>query len=132
MPEQEVKRRLADLRERVIKGGQDFGQLARLYSVDPSSTRGGDLGWLYPGDTVPEFEQVMSTLQVKELSEPVKTPFGWHLIQVLERKTEQASADRNRITARQMLRDRKLEEAMQEWLRQLRDRTYVEYRIDSP
>ena len=132
MPEAEVKRRLADLRERVIKGGQDFGQLARLYSVDPSSTRGGDLGWLYPGDTVPEFEHAMNALQVKEVSEPVKSPFGWHLIQVLERKTEQASADRNRITARQMLRDRKLEEVMQEWLRQLRDRTYVEYRIDSP
>jgi len=131
-PETEVKRRLQDLRDRVIKGGQDFGQLARLYSVDPSSTRGGDLGWLYPGDTVPEFEQVMNTLKVGELSEPVKTPFGWHLIQVLERKTEQASADRNRIIARQMLRDRKLEDAMQEWLRQLRDRTYVEYRLDSP
>jgi peptidyl-prolyl cis-trans isomerase SurA len=132
MPEAEVKRRLGDLRERVIKGGQDFGQLARLYSVDPSSTRGGDLGWLYPGDTVPEFERTMSALQIKEISEPVKSPFGWHLIQVLERKTEQASADRNRITARQMLRDRKLEDAMQEWLRQLRDRTYVEYRLDSP
>jgi peptidyl-prolyl cis-trans isomerase SurA len=132
MPETEVKRRLSDLRERVLKGGQDFGQLARLYSVDPSSTRGGDLGWLYPGDTVPEFERAMNTLQVKEISEPVKTSFGWHLIQVLERKTEQASADRNRITARQMLRDRKLEEALQEWLRQLRDRTYVEYRLDSP
>jgi peptidyl-prolyl cis-trans isomerase SurA len=132
MPEPEVKRRLADLRDRVLKGGQDFGQLARLYSVDPSSTRGGDLGWLYPGDTVPEFERAMSALQVKEISEPVKTPFGWHLIQVLERKTEQASADRNRITARQMLRDRKLEDALQEWLRQLRDRSYVEYRLDSP
>jgi peptidyl-prolyl cis-trans isomerase SurA len=132
MPEAEVKRRLGDLRERVIKGGQDFGQLARLYSVDPSSTRGGDLGWLYPGDTVPEFERTMSALQIKEISEPVKSPFGWHLIQVLERKTEQASADRNRITARQMLRDRKLEDARQEWLRQLRDRTYVEYRLDSP
>ena len=131
MPEAEVKRRLADLRERVIKGGQDFGQLARLYSVDPSSTRGGDLGWLYPGDTVPEFERAMSGLQVKEISEPIKSPFGWHLIQVLDRKTEQASADRNRITARQMLRDRKLEEALQEWLRQLRDRTYVEYRLDA-
>jgi len=81
---------------------------------------------------VAEFAHVMNELQVKEVSEPVKTAFGWHLIQVLERKTEQASADRNRITARQMLRDRKLEEAMQEWLRQLRDRTYVEYRIDSP
>jgi peptidyl-prolyl cis-trans isomerase SurA len=132
MPETEVKRRLNDLRDRVLKGGQDFGQLARLYSVDPSSTRGGDLGWLYPGDTVPEFERAMNALQVKELSEPVKTPFGWHLIQVLDRKTEQASADRNRITARQMLRDRKLEEALQEWLRQLRDRTYVEYRLDTP
>ncbi len=132
MPESEVKRRLADLRDRVIKGNQDFGQLARLYSVDPSSTRGGDLGWLYPGDTVPEFERAMNDLKVKEISEPVKSPFGWHLIQVLERKTEQASADRNRITARQMLRDRKLEDAMQEWLRQLRDRTYVEYRLDIP
>ncbi len=132
MPETEVKRRLADLRERVIKGGQDFGQLARLYSVDPSSTRGGDLGWLYPGDTVPEFERAMGALKIKEISEPIKSPFGWHLIQVLERRTEQASADRNRITARQMLRDRKLEEALQEWLRQLRDRTYVEYRLDSP
>lgn len=132
MPETEVKRRLSDLRERVLKGGQDFGQLARLYSVDPSSTRGGDLGWLYPGDTVPEFERAMTVLQFKDISEPIKSPFGWHLIQVLERKTEQASADRNRITARQMLRDRKLEDAMQEWLRQLRDRTYVEYRIDSP
>jgi peptidyl-prolyl cis-trans isomerase SurA len=131
MPEVEVKRRLADLRERVLKGNQDFGQLARLYSVDPSSTRGGDLGWLYPGDTVPEFERAMNDLKLKEISEPVKSPFGWHLIQVLERKTEQASADRNRITARQMLRDRKLEDAMQEWLRQLRDRTYVEYRLDS-
>ena len=131
MPEAEVKRRLEDLRERVLKGGQDFGQLARLYSVDPSSTRGGDLGWLYPGDTVPEFERVMNALKVKEISEPVKTSFGWHLIQVMDRKTEQASADRNRITARQMLRDRKLDEAMQEWLRQLRDRTYVEYRLDS-
>lgn len=131
MPEAEVKRRLEDLRERVLKGGQDFGQLARLYSVDPSSTRGGDLGWLYPGDTVPEFERAMNALKVKEISGPVRTSFGWHLIQVMERKTEQASADRNRITARQMLRDRKLDEAMQEWLRQLRDRTYVEYRLDS-
>jgi peptidyl-prolyl cis-trans isomerase SurA len=130
MPETEVKRRLGDLRERLVKGKQDFAQLARLYSVDPSSTRGGDLGWLYPGDTVPEFEQATKALAVKEISQPIKTPFGWHLIQVLERKTEQASADRNRLTARQILRDRKLEDAMQEWLRQLRDKTYVEYRAD--
>jgi peptidyl-prolyl cis-trans isomerase SurA len=114
----------------VVKGGQDFGQLARLHSVDPSSTRGGDLGWLYPGDTVPEFERSMNALAPGEISEPVQTPFGWHLIQVLERRTDEGSFDRNRLAARQALRERKAEEAYQEWLRQLRDRTYVEYRLE--
>jgi len=130
LPEPEVKHRLLDLRERVAKGGQDFGQLARLYSVDPSSTRGGDLGWLYPGDTVPAFENAMNALKINEISEPVQSPFGWHLIQVLERRTEESSVERKRLEARQALKDRKAEEALQEWLRQLRDRTYVEYRVE--
>lgn len=130
MPDAEVKKRLTDLRERVIKGGQDFGQLARLYSVDPSSTRGGDLGWLYPNDTVPAFEAAMNALKINEISEPVQSPFGWHLIQVLERRTEESSIERKRLEARQAIRERKSEEALQEWLRQLRDRTYVEYRLD--
>ncbi len=130
MPEPEVKKRLTDLRERVVKGGQDFGQLARLYSVDPSSTRGGDLGWLYPNDTVPAFEAAMNALTIGEVSEPVQSPFGWHLIQVLERRTEESSIERKRLEARQAIRERKSEEALQEWLRQLRDRTYVEYRLD--
>ncbi|GAB4464855.1 MAG: peptidylprolyl isomerase [Burkholderiaceae bacterium] len=129
-PEPEVRRRLQDLRDRVVRGGQDFGQLARLHSVDPSATRGGDLGWLYPGDTVPEFERAMNQLKPGEVSEPVQTPFGWHLIQVLERRTEESPIERNRLAARQALRDRKAEEAYQEWLRQLRDRTYVEYRLE--
>jgi peptidyl-prolyl cis-trans isomerase SurA len=129
-PESEVRRRLNDLRERVLKGGQDFGQLARLHSVDGSSTRGGDLGWLYPGDTVPEFERAMNALKPNEISEPVKSPFGWHLIQVLERRTEASPVERNRFAARQALRDRKSDEAFQEWIRQLRDKTYVEYRIE--
>jgi peptidyl-prolyl cis-trans isomerase SurA len=129
-PESEVKRRLNDLRDRVLKGGQDFGQLARLHSVDGSATRGGDLGWLYPGDTVPEFERAMNALKLGEVSEPVPTPFGWHLIQVLERRTEASPVERNRFTARQALRDRKSDEAYQEWIRQLRDRTYVEYRLE--
>ncbi|HXY05593.1 MAG TPA: peptidylprolyl isomerase [Burkholderiaceae bacterium] len=130
LPEPEVKHRLADLRERITTGGQDFGQLARLYSVDPSSTRGGDLGWLYPNDTVPAFETAMNALKVGEVSEPVQSPFGWHLIQVLERRTEESSVERKRLEARQALKDRKSEEALQEWLRQLRDRTYVEYRLE--
>jgi len=129
-PEPEVRRRLQDLRDRVVRGGQDFGQLARLHSVDPSATRGGELGWLYPGDTVPEFERAMNQLKPGEVSEPVQTPFGWHLIQVLERRTEESPIERNRLAARQALRDRKAEEAYQEWLRQLRDRTYVEYRLE--
>jgi peptidyl-prolyl cis-trans isomerase SurA len=131
LPEAEVKRRLVDLRERVLKGNQEFSQLARLYSVDPSSTRGGDLGWLYPGDTVPAFEQAMNSLKPNEISEPVQSPFGWHLIQVIERRTEESSVERKRMEARQAIRERKSEEASQEWLRQLRDRTYVEYRDDN-
>ncbi len=129
-PEAEVRRRLLDLRERVVKGGQDFGQLARLHSVDSTATRGGDLGWLYPGDTVPEFERAMATLKPGEVSEPVLTPFGWHLIQVMDRRTEESPIERNRLAARQALRARKAEEAYLEWIRQLRDRTYVEYRLD--
>lgn len=129
-PEAEVRRRLLDLRERVRKGGQDFGQLARLHSVDTSSTRGGDLGWLYPGETVPEFERAMAALKPGEISDPVSSPFGWHLIQVVERRTEESPLERNRLAARQALRERKAEEAYLEWIRQLRDRTYVEYRLD--
>jgi len=129
-PESDVLRRLTDLRERVMKGGQDFGQLARLHSVDPSATRGGDLGWIYPGDTVPEFERVMNTLKNGDVSEPIQTPFGWHLIQVQDRRTEESPMERNRFAARQALRDRKGDEAYQEWLQQLRDRTYVELKLD--
>ena len=129
-PEPEVRRRLADLRERVLKGGQDFGTLARLHSVDPSSTRGGELGWIYPGDTVPEFERAMDQLKPGEVSEPVQSPFGFHLIQVLERRTDESPVERNRLAARMALRERKSDEAFQEWLRQLRDRTYVELRLE--
>jgi peptidyl-prolyl cis-trans isomerase SurA len=129
-PEPEVRRRLTELRERVAKGGQDFGSLARLHSVDPSSTRGGDLGWIYAGDTVPEFERAMDQLKPGEVSEPVQSPFGWHLIQVMERRTDESPIERNRLAARQALRERKGDEAYQEWLRQLRDRTYVEIRLE--
>jgi len=129
-PEAEVRRRLNDLRERVLNGGQDFGQLARLHSVDSTATRGGDLGWIYPGDTVPEFERAMALLKPGEVSQPVASPFGWHLIQVMERRTEESPVERKRQTARMALRERKAEEAYLEWIRQLRDRTYVEYRLE--
>jgi peptidyl-prolyl cis-trans isomerase SurA len=129
-PEPEVKRRLDEMKQRVEVGQIEFGTLARLHSLDPSGSRGGDLGWLYPGDTVPEFEKAMNALKINEVSAPVQSPFGWHLIQVLERRTEQASSERARLQARQALRDRKADEAYQDWMRQLRDKTYVEYRLD--
>jgi len=127
--EDEAKRKLLGLRDRVING-VNFAELARLNSDDGSASRGGDLGWLYPGDTVPEFERAFAELKIMEVSQPVKTPFGWHLIQVLERRTADVSTDRKRIEARKALLDRKGDEAYQEWLRQLRDRAYVETRLD--
>jgi peptidyl-prolyl cis-trans isomerase SurA len=129
-PEPDVKRRLEEFKVRIEAGQIEFGTLARLHSVDPSGSRGGDLGWVYPGDTVPEFERAMNALKIGEVSGPVQSPFGWHLIQVNERRTEPASAERSRQAARQALRERKSEEAYQDWLRQLRDKTYVEYRLE--
>lgn len=129
-PESEVIRRLSELRDRVLKGQQDFGGLARLHSVDASSTRGGDLGWLYPGETVPEFERAMDALEVNEVSEPVQSPFGWHLIQVLERRSEASDRERERLKAQLAIREQKAEQQFQDWLHQLRDRAYVEYRLE--
>src|SRR5713226_4142551 len=107
-----------------------WNRLARLNSDDSSASRGGDLGWVYPGDTVPEFERAFMDMKPMEVSQPVKTPFGWHLIQVLERRTADMSSERRRIEARKALLDRKGDEAYQEWLRQLRDRAYVELRLE--
>jgi peptidyl-prolyl cis-trans isomerase SurA len=127
--ESEARRKLTDLRERLQHGG-NFAELARLYSQDGSAPKGGDLGWLYPGDTVPEFERVMDRLAPNEISDPIQSPFGFHLIQVLERRTQDVSDERKRMVARQALRERRLDEAYQDWLRQIRDRAYVEYRLE--
>lgn len=127
--ESEALHKMATLRERLAHGG-DFAELARLYSQDGSAPNGGDLGWIYPGDTVPEFERAMNNLAIGELSQPVQSPFGYHLIQVLERRTQDVSQERQRMAARQALRERKLDDAYQDWLRQIRDRAYVEYRYD--
>jgi peptidyl-prolyl cis-trans isomerase SurA len=127
--EADAKAKIDRLRDR-IEGGADFGELARLNSEDPSSARGGDLGWINAGDTVPEFEQAMNKLAVNELSQPVRSPFGWHLIQVLDRREQDVTTERARERARQALRERKIDESYAEWLRQLRDRAFVEYRTD--
>jgi peptidyl-prolyl cis-trans isomerase SurA len=128
----EAERRLVALRERVVNGGADFGDLAKVHSADLSAAKGGDLGWLNQADTVPEFERAMDALQPGEVSKPVQSPFGWHLIQVLERRTQDVSTERRRAAARAALRERRAEEAYDDWLRQLRDRTFVEYRLEQP
>jgi peptidyl-prolyl cis-trans isomerase SurA len=129
-PESEVVRRLTEIRERIEAGTVEFADMARQYSADGSAQQGGDLGWVYPGDTVPEFERAMDALEPGKTAGPVRTPFGYHLIQVTDRRTDEASPERMRAAARGALRERKTAEAYQEWATQVRDRAYVEYRLD--
>lgn len=127
--ETEARNRLLALKER-LDNKADFAEMARARSEDGSAARGGDLGWLNPGDTVPEFEQAMNALKPGEISAPVRSPFGWHLIEVQERRTQDMTREGQRLNARQALRERKTDEAYQEWVRQLRDRAYVEKRLE--
>ncbi len=127
--EADARHRLNGIYER-IKHGAKFEELARLYSQDGSAAKGGDLGWIYPGDTVPDFERAMNELPIGVVSTPVQSPFGFHLIQVLERRVQDVSSERQRAAARQVLKERKIDEAYQDWVRQMRDRAYVELRLE--
>ena len=123
--------RLQQLRSRII-GGDDFADLAKAHSDDAISAReGGDLGWMNPGDTDPRFEQAMNELAVGEVSEPVESSFGWHLIQVLERREQDDTQEFQRTQAREQIRARKRQETLELWLRRLRDEAYVENRLES-
>ena len=128
MSEADARNRLLQLKER-IEHGTKFEDLARLHSEDASASKGGDLGWINPGDTVPEFEKAMDALRPGELSTPIQSPFGWHLIQVLERRDQDVTQERQKLLARQAIRERKAEEAFQDWVRQIRDSAYVELRL---
>jgi len=127
--ENDAKIRVIRLKER-LDNGADFEELAKIHSEDPSGDKGGDLDWISPGDTVPEFEKAMNKLQPGDISGPVQSTFGWHLIQVIERRTKDVSNERQRQEASKTIRARKSDTAYQEWLQQLRDRAYVEYRTE--
>ncbi|WP_255533063.1 peptidylprolyl isomerase [Polynucleobacter sp. 31A-FELB] len=125
LTDQDAERRLAGYRDQVRAKTADFSELAKKYSEDGSAANGGDLGWMGPGDLVPEFDQAMNRLQIGEVSNPVKSEFGWHLIQVLERREAQLTVEKQRQFARAAIRERKFEQAYQDWLRELRDTATV-------
>lgn len=129
MSESDALQRMKMIKER-LDNGENFADLARQYSEDASANGGGDLGWVNPGDTVPPFEQAMNQLAPNEISDPVRTPFGFHIIQVLERRKQDMTQEAARFKARQEIKSRKAEEAYIDWVRELRDRAYVELHLE--
>ncbi len=127
--EKDGKQKMDTIKER-LDNGVKFEDMARQYSEDGSASSGGDLGWVNPGDTVPAFEKTMNELAINEISAPVRSPFGWHIIQVLERRKQDVSKEAARLKARQEIRARKSEEAYQDWVRELRDSAFVELRLE--
>ena len=125
-----ARRQLSALHERIVNG-QEFGELARIHSDDTGSApKGGELGWIDPGNTIPVFERMMDSLEPGGLSEPFRTQFGWHIVQVLERRERDGTETSRRAEALRRLRARKIEENMQAWVRRVRGEAYVEYRLD--
>ena len=127
---EDARQKLLNLRERV-ENGDDFAALARAHSEDTASAAsGGDLGWVNPGMMVPEFEKAMNALKPNQLSQPVRTSFGLHLIQVLGRRSHDITQERLEAAARQQIHARKADERYEQWARQLRDEAFVEYMVD--
>lgn len=127
--DEQAQRRLSMLRDR-LRNGESFQDLARRNSDDATAPQGGDLGWLSPGETVPAFEQAMNNLQPGEISEPIKSPFGWHIIEVLERRSQDMGEEYQRMQARQILFQRRIEPAVDQWMNELWGQAYIENRLD--
>ncbi len=127
--EKEARQRMELIRERA-EHGENFADLAKQYSEDSSATNGGDLGWVNPNENLPELDKAMEKLAVGEISAVIKTPFGIHIIQVTERRQQDMSKEAAKLKARQEIRARKSEEAYQDWIRELRDKAFVEIRLE--
>ena len=127
--EAEAQQRIMEIKQR-IESGADFAEQAKRYSQDGSAQQGGDLDWISPGQTVPEFEGAMNKEQPGTIG-VVQTQFGWHLIQVLERRNTDVSQQQQRQQARISIGAFKSDELFLDWLRQLRDRAFIEYRLDT-
>lgn len=128
--EEQVRKKMSELKARLDKG-EDFAALAKKHSQDPGSkVNGGDLDWSSEGSFVPRFEKVMNSLKINEISEPFRSQFGWHIVQVLERRQQDETQQLKRNRAKEAIKKRKSDEELQLWLRRVRDEAYVEYKID--
>lgn len=130
MSDDQARQRLSQIRQRIVNGGASFADMARQYSQDANAPQGGDLGWVNPGEMVPAFEQAMNVLPEGGVSEPVLSPFGWHLIQVEARREHDVSDELQRMQARQILFERRAEPAYEDWLAQLRNEAYIDNRLE--
>jgi peptidyl-prolyl cis-trans isomerase SurA len=125
-----VKQKLESIRDRILNKGENFAAVASVVSEDPgSASNGGDLGWTDPGSFVPEFEKQLAQLQPDEISEPFRTQFGWHIIQLLGRRQHDTTQEMRRQQAFAQIREGKADEETELWLRRLRDEAYVEYKL---
>lgn len=127
--EQKAKERIEQIAQR-LQNGESFDELARAYSDDATAPQGGDLGWLHPGETVPAFEQMMDSLSINQVSAPVRTQFGWHVIQVEERRERNVGNEFRRMQARQVLHEQRVEPAFDDWFNQIRSQAFIDNRLD--
>jgi peptidyl-prolyl cis-trans isomerase SurA len=125
-----VQQKLETIRDRIVNKGENFMAVASVVSEDPgSAAEGGDLGWAGPGSYVPEFEKQLAQLQPDEISQPFRTQFGWHIIQLLGRRQYDTTEEIVRQQAFRALRAAKVDEETELWLRRLRDEAYVEFKL---
>jgi peptidyl-prolyl cis-trans isomerase SurA len=130
VPDDIARQKLTLIHDRLVKGGESFEDLAKRFSNDASAPQGGDLGWLNPGETVPPFEQAMNALKIGEISQPVKTQFGWHIIRVDDRRTQDIAEQFQRNQARQKLFQQRAESSFEAWLQQVRNQSYIDNRLE--
>jgi peptidyl-prolyl cis-trans isomerase SurA len=130
MTDDVARQRLAEIRQRIVQGGESCSDLAKRFSNDSSAPQGGDLGWLNPGETVPPFEKAMNALQIGEVSAPVQSQFGWHLILVEARRTQDMADQFLRNQVRQRLFMQRSEAEFDAWLQRVRNQSYIDNRLE--
>ena len=128
-PEEEILKRLNRFKNLIIDGSKTFEDLAKEYSEDGSAANGGDLGWVSPGTTLPIFENTYELLDINEISEPINTTLGWHIIQVTDRRENDLTDESIKYSARVQLVNQKTELIFKDWIKQLRDQSFVDIRL---